>query len=92
MHKALALMPDGEISVNIHGNPEGEMISRTEQPRGELFYYLKGNQTRNLERIKIRTPTFANLAALLAMLPGYELADVPVITLSIGPCLACTER
>jgi ech hydrogenase subunit E len=92
MREALAIMPDSEISVSIHGNPEGEAISRTEQPRGELFYYLKGNGTRNLERIKIRTPTFANIPALLTMLPGCELADVPVITLSIDPCLACTER
>jgi ech hydrogenase subunit E len=92
MYKALALMPNGEISVNIHGNPEGEVIFRTEQPRGELFYYLKGNGTKNLERIKIRTPTFANIPALLAMLPGCELSDVPVITMSIDPCIACTER
>jgi ech hydrogenase subunit E len=92
MRKALAMMPDGEIAVRIHGNPEGEITSRTEQPRGELFYYMKGNGTRNLERIKVRTPTFANIPALLAMLPGCELADVPVITLSIDPCFACTER
>jgi ech hydrogenase subunit E len=29
---------------------------------------------------------------LLAMLPGAELADVPVIILSIDPCISCTER
>lgn len=92
MNKALAMIPDGKISVSIHGNPEGEATSRTEQPRGELFYYLKGKGIRNLERIKIRTPTFANIPALLVMLPGCELADVPVITLSIDPCIACTER
>jgi len=26
------------------------------------------------------------------MLPGYEVADIPVIVLSIDPCIACTER
>jgi len=26
------------------------------------------------------------------MLPGCELADVPVIVLSIDPCVSCTER
>ncbi|MDP3051405.1 MAG: NADH-quinone oxidoreductase subunit D, partial [Eubacteriales bacterium] len=41
---------------------------------------------------KIRTPTFSNIPALLVMLPGCELADVPVITMSIDPCIACTER
>jgi ech hydrogenase subunit E len=40
----------------------------------------------------VRTPTFANIPTLLVMLPGCEMADVPVITLSIDPCIACTER
>lgn len=92
MHKALSMMPDGEILVRVDGYPEGETMSRTEQPRGELIYYLKGNGTNNLERMKIRTPTFANIPTLLVMLPGCEMADVPVITLSIDPCIACTER
>ncbi len=92
MRKALSMMPDGEILVKVDGYPEGETVSRSEQPRGELIYYLRGNGTRNLERLKIRTPTFANIPTLLVMLPGCELADVPVITLSIDPCISCTER
>jgi len=92
MRKALSMMPEGEILVRVDGYPEGEAMSRTEQPRGELIYYLKGNGTNNLERLKIRTPTFANIPTLLVMLPGCEMADVPVITLSIDPCIACTER
>lgn len=90
--KALSMMPEGEIEVRVDGWPRGEAISRTEQPRGELIYYLKGNGTNNLERLKIRTPTFANIPTLLVMLPGCELADVPVITLSIDPCIACADR
>ena len=92
MRKALSMMPEGEILVRVDGYPEGEAMSRTEQPRGELIYYLKGNGTNHLERLKIRTPTFANIPTLLVMLPGCEMADVPVITLSIDPCVACTER
>jgi len=85
-------MDDREIMVRVEGCPEGEAIMRVEQPRGELFEYAKGNGTPYLERLKIRTPTFANIPPLLVMLPGCELADVPVITLSIDPCIACTER
>jgi ech hydrogenase subunit E len=92
MRKALASMPEGEILVRVDGYPQGETVSRCEQPRGEVFYYLRGNGTDHLERLKIRTPTFANLPALLAILPGYEMADVPVITLSIDPCIGCSER
>jgi len=90
--KALSMMPEGDIAIRVTGRPEGEVVSRVEQPRGELIYYVKGNGTANLERLKIRTPTFANVPPLLVMLPGCELADVPVITLSIDPCIACCER
>ena len=92
MRKSLAMMPEGEILVRVDGYPEGEAVSRCEQPRGEVFYYLKGNGTNHLERLKIRTPTFANIPTYLVMLPGCEMADVPIITLSIDPCIACTER
>ena len=92
VRKAVAGLPVGAIATPVKGNPEGEVISRVEQPRGEVIYYIKGNGTKNLERLRVRTPTFANIPALLLMLPGCELADVPVITLSIDPCISCTER
>jgi len=91
--EALSKLPEGEIAVKVKGNPpKNEAVMRVEAPRGELFYYAKGNGSRNLERMKIRTPTFANLPSLLVMLPGCELADVPVIVLSIDPCICCMER
>ena len=92
VHKSLVMMPDGNILVRVDGYPEGETVSRCEQPRGEVIYYLKGNGTDHLERMKIRTPSFANIPTLLVMLPGCEMADVPVVTLSIDPCISCTER
>jgi ech hydrogenase subunit E len=92
IQNALRLAPAGEVSVKVTGFPSGESMFRTEQPRGELLYYIKGNGTKNLERLKIRTPTFANIPPLLAMLPGCQLADVPIIVLSIDPCISCTER
>jgi ech hydrogenase subunit E len=92
LRKAIAGLPEGEINVKVRGRPKGEVVSRVEQPRGECFYYIKGNGTKNLDRLRIRTPTFANVPPLTAMLPGMELADVPVIILSIDPCISCTER
>lgn len=90
--KALDRLPEGETRVKVKGSPNGEAVMRVEQPRGELFYYALGNGTVRLERLKVRTPTFANIPALLTMLPGCEIADVPVIVLSIDPCMSCTER
>lgn len=92
VRQALAKMPAGAISIPVKGAPSGEVLARIEQPRGELNFYIKGNGTRNLERFRVRTPTFANLPPLLHMLHGCQLADVPVIAICIDPCISCTER
>jgi ech hydrogenase subunit E len=92
IRQAIAKIPEGEFAVPFKGNPNGEVISRVEQPRGEVLYYLRANGTKNLERLRVKTPTFANIPALLHMLPGSQLADVPVLILSIDPCISCTER
>lgn len=92
IRQALAKMPAGEIAVKVTGNPNGEYVARTEQPRGEVVYQLKANGTKNLQRFRVRTPTFANLPALVKVLQGCELADVPVLVLTIDPCISCTER
>lgn len=92
MNQVVNKIPEGEISVPVKGNPTGEVVSRVEQPRGEVLYYLKANGTKNLSRCRVRTPTFANIPALLHMLPGHQLSDVPVLILSIDPCISCTER
>lgn len=92
IRQALGQIPDGEIAVKVTGNPDGEYAARTEQPRGEVVYYVKANGTKNVQRFRVRTPTFANLPAMLKLLPGCDLADVPVLVLTIDPCISCTER
>ena len=89
---AAAKLPAGEIAVKVTGNPKGEFFARTEQPRGEVVYYIKGNGTKNLERFRVRTPTFANIPAMIKLVKGCDLADVPNIIMTIDPCISCTER
>jgi ech hydrogenase subunit E len=92
IRQALDQIPEGEIAVKVTGNPTGETIVRTEQPRGEVVYCVKANGAKNLQRFRVRTPTFANLPAMLKLLQGCDLADVPVLVLTIDPCISCTER
>lgn len=92
IRQAIDKLPAGEIAAPFKGFPAGEVISRVEQPRGEVLYYLRANGTKNLERLRIRTPTFANIPALIKILPGSELANVPILILTIDPCISCTER
>ena len=92
IRQAVQKIPEGPIDVKVTGAPNGEFFARAEQPRGELVHYIKGNGTKFLVRSRIRTPTLTNIPPLVRMLQGCELADVPVIVLSIDPCISCTER
>ena len=69
-----------------------EACNTLEQPRGECYYYARGNGSKNLDRMRMRTPTSQNLAGMVKALEGSDLADVPNIILTIDPCISCTER
>lgn len=92
IRQAVSKIPDGDIAIPVKGMPNGEYFFRAEQPRGEAIYYVKANGTKFLDRVRVRTPTFTNLMPLVHILPGAELADVPILVLTIDPCISCTER
>ncbi len=92
IRQCVAKMPEGELEEKVKGNPSGERFERLEQPRGEVIYYVKANGTKFLDRVRVRTPTFTNIPALLKVLQGCDLADVPMMVLTIDPCISCTER
>ena len=92
IREAIGKMPNGPISVPVRGNPDGEFFVRIEQPRGEAIYYVKGNGTKFLDRFRLRTPTTSNIPPMVEMLKGCQLADVPLLILTIDPCVSCTER
>lgn len=93
IRQAIAKMPaEKDLVTPVKGNPTGEAFVRMEQPRGEAFYYAKANGTPNLERMRVRTPTFANIMGLCEMLKNTELSDVGLLILTIDPCISCTER
>ncbi len=90
---ALDHMPKGPFRVDVPRYvPVGEAIHRVEAPRGELFYYVKGNGSASPERVKIRTPTYANIPAFLKTAIGENIADVPPNFVSLDPCFSCTDR
>jgi len=72
--------------------PTGEAINRVEAPRGELFYYVKSTGTAYPERVKVRTPTFANILSFVRIAEGGNIADVPASFVSLDPCFSCTDR
>lgn len=92
LRELIGKIPEGPIQGTVKGMPSGENFIRIEQPRGEAIYYVKGNGTKNLDRFRLRTPTTSNIPAMAEMLKGCQLADVPILILTIDPCISCTER
>lgn len=92
VRQAVGKIPDGPIDVKVKGAPDGEYFSRVEQPRGEAIHYVKGNGSKFLQRFRVRVPTFSNIPAMIKILKGSDIADVPTIILTLDPCISCTER
>ncbi|WP_139653055.1 hydrogenase large subunit [Raoultibacter phocaeensis] len=94
IEEMIAKIPAGDIDVPVKGSPVlgAEAANVVEQPRGECYYYARGNGTKYLERMRMRTPTSQNLAGMTTALAGCDLADVNMIVLTIDPCISCTER
>jgi len=92
IEQALSNIPTGDIAAKPEEPLERESICRVEAPRGELFYYMRSNGTNIPERVKVRTPSFANNPALIEMLKGELLENARTVIESIDPCFACTDR
>jgi ech hydrogenase subunit E len=93
VREMLDKMPPGELAVPAPRRvPEGEVISRVEAPRGELFYFIRSTGGVKPDRVKVRTPSLCNWAAVLSVAVGHKLADIPMLMVGIDPCFSCNDR
>jgi NADH-quinone oxidoreductase subunit D len=93
IHAILDNLPEGDLTVRVPRRiPAGEAVSRVEAPRGELFYFLKSDGGDKPARVKVYTPTLANWGAVVSLVVGHQLADVPMILAGIDPCFSCNDR
>jgi ech hydrogenase subunit E len=74
------------------GSKKAKRFQGLKHPEGELMYYAKTDGKEGLKRLKIRTPTLANIICLKTLLEGLEVADIPVVVASIDPCISCADR
>jgi Ni,Fe-hydrogenase III large subunit len=93
IEQAIEMMPAGPIAGDLFPKvPAGETCVRIEAPRGEVFYYMSSDGTDMPARVKVRTPTFANMPTARVMAIGQGLSDLALIQASIDPCYSCTDR
>ncbi len=89
----LDTLPDGPVSVRAPRRvPAGEVISRSEAPRGEVIYYIRSNGSDKPARVKVRTPTLTTLVTLPEQLQDIAMADVSVVLSGVDLCIACADR
>ncbi len=73
--------------------PKGaEVYVRSENPRGELAFYIVSDGGKGPYRMKIRGPSFVNIAVLPEISRGYLIADLVAIIGSIDIVLGEVDR
>lgn len=72
--------------------PIGEVYFPIESARGEIGYYIVSDGKERPWRVRVRAPSFINLAALPRMVEGQLLADVVAVIGSIDIVLGDVDR
>jgi NADH-quinone oxidoreductase subunit D len=95
VEQAMQQMEPGPVMAKVRRiarPPKGEVYVRSESPRGDFGVYLVSDGGDKPYRVKVRTPSFANLQALQHMLRDAYVADAVVILGSIDIVLGEVDR
>lgn len=72
--------------------PSGEIYHSTEVPKGELGFYLVSTGGKSPYRLRLRSPSFNNLAVLPKIVEGGLIADVVAAIGSLDPVMGEVDR
>jgi NADH-quinone oxidoreductase subunit D len=79
--------------INIGVNPPvGEVYQAIESSKGELGFHIVSDGTGHPWRMKIHSPSMANLQALPAMLRGGMISDVVAVIGSLDPVMGEADK
>lgn len=81
----LAQLPSGPVNVRLPKTvraPEGSTYVWTENPGGLQGYLLVSRGQKTPWRLAMRTPSFSNVSALPAVLPGCRVQDLAAVLAS----------
>lgn len=95
LRQAAKMVPDGPYRAKLPKSlkvPPGEVYFESENPRGHLGFFIESQGGTVPYRVKIRGPSFVNLACLGELCRGVLLADVPAIIGSIDIVMGETDR
>lgn len=81
----------GEVKTEL-GAPKGEGAGISESARGSSFCYVAFDEEGRLDRIFVRSASYANWPALPIAVQGDIIPDFPLINKSFELCYACLDR
>jgi NADH-quinone oxidoreductase subunit D len=87
-----ALIHHFKIITEGYRVPAGEVYQRVESPRGEMGYFVVSDGTAHPYRVKVRSPSFANLQALPRIAEGRMVSDLIACIGSIDIVLGEIDR
>lgn len=93
--QCLDMLPAGPVSCKTPRTikpPAGEIYHSIENPKGEFGFYIVSDGTETPYRVRIRPPSFINLAGLKKLCVGELLADVIAVIGSIDIVLGECDR
>ncbi|GAA3892118.1 NADH-quinone oxidoreductase subunit D [Saccharothrix violaceirubra] len=78
----VGLLPGGPVNLRLPKAvkaPEGSVYTWVEAPLGTSGVHLASRGEKTPWRLKLRTPSFNNVQALSALLPGTRVDDLPAV-------------
>jgi len=91
---SLDALPGGPVVAEPTRTPSVGLstIAGVEGPRGASRLWLRAGSEGTVDRVHLRSASFANWPVLAAAVPGDLVPDFPLINKSFELCYACTDR
>jgi len=92
--EAARRLPAGPISSPLAEAPAlgASALGAAEGPRGASWVWLRAGRDGTIDRLRLRSASFANWPLVAAAVPGNLVPDFPLINKSFELCYACTDR
>ena len=94
VREAAHRLPAGPVSAPLEATPAvgDSTLGAAEGPRGASWIWLRAGTDGTIDRLRLRSASFANWPVVAAAAPGNLVPDFPLINKSFELCYACTDR
>ena len=94
VREAARRLPAGAVSAPLQATPAvgDSTLGAAEGPRGASWIWLRAGADGTIDRLRLRSASFAHWPVVAAAAPGNLVPDFPLINKSFELCYACTDR